>query len=385
MIWLAWCTTLVLGLGLIAALLALSRTRALRNSEQAARVSTELRSAEREQLLQTLLDASPFAIVFYADAGRIVYANRFAQQLFFEEQPAEGKNFLRLVQSGPMAFRPALLGARDEIAGFDIDGQRETYHFARRTFPFADEPHTLLVVRQLTREVARHEIEVLKRVVRLISHEVNNSLGPVSSLIHSARQIVKSGERLERLERVFHTVDERAKHLAEFIAGYAALAKLPRPQPRDVDWGALLARLRALYPEAQLLALEGARGHFDPVQIEQALINLLKNASEAGGPLDQVKLEVNELEGGAVEVRVMDAGAGFTPDALEHALLPFYTSKPGGSGVGLALVREVVDAHGGQLTLGGRAGGGALVTLRLPGRAKPIDPAERARLTLTRG
>lgn len=385
MIWLAWSTTLLLALVLVASLVALARLRAAGRSEHQARLSTEQRSAEREQLLQTLLDASPFAIVFYADAGRIVYANRFAQRLFFEDQPAEGKNFLRLVESGPKAFRPALLGARDEIAGFDIEGQRETYHFARRTFAFAEEPHTLLVVRQLTREVARHEIEVLKRVVRLISHEVNNSLGPVSSLVHSARQIVKSGERIERLERVFQTVDERAKHLAQFIAGYAALAKLPRPQPLDVDWSGLLARLRTLYPEAQLVAREGARGHFDPVQIEQALINLLKNACEAGGALDQVRLEVSELEGGAAEVRVADAGAGFSPDALEHALLPFYTSKPGGSGVGLALVREVVDAHGGQLTLGSRPGGGALVTLRLPGRAKPVDPAERARLTLTRG
>lgn len=122
MIWLAWSTTLLLALVLVASLVALARLRAAGRSEHQARLSTEQRSAEREQLLQTLLDASPFAIVFYADAGRIVYANRFAQRLFFEDQPAEGKNFLRLVESGPKAFRPALLGARDEIAGFDIEG-----------------------------------------------------------------------------------------------------------------------------------------------------------------------------------------------------------------------------------------------------------------------
>jgi signal transduction histidine kinase len=111
----------------------------------------------------------------------------------------------------------------------------------------------------------------------------------------------------------------------------------------------------------------------------------LKNACEAGGDLDQVELTVSELAGSAAEVRVADAGAGFSPDALEHALLPFYTSKPGGSGVGLALVREVADAHGGQLTLGSRPHGGAVVSLRLPGREKAADPSERARLTLTRG
>lgn len=242
----------------------------------------------------------------------------------------------------------------------------------------------MLVVRQLTREVARHEIEVLKRVVRLISHEVNNSLGPVSSLVHSARQIVKSGERIERLERVFQTVDERAKHLAQFIAGYAALAKLPRPQPLDVDWSGLLARLRTLYPEAQLVAREGARGHFDPVQIEQALINLLKNANEAGGPPSEVSLQVQTQADGSSLVNVADRGKGFPMQALEQGFLPFFTDKPGGSGVGLTLVREIVDAHLGQLTLATQSGGGALVSLRLPGRAAPLDVSTRKRLTLTR-
>jgi two-component system, NtrC family, nitrogen regulation sensor histidine kinase NtrY len=385
MIWLGWTLSGLLALALTWSLYAFARLRNERASQHAQQAASEQQSAEREVLLQTLLNASPLSVVFYADAGRIVYANPAAERLFFEDQPAEGKNFLRLVESGPLAFRSALLGSSDEIAGFDIEGQRETYHFARRTIHYAGELHTLLVVRQLTREVARHEIEVLKRVVRLISHEVNNSLAPVSSLVHSARQILKTGERPERLERVFQTIDERAQHLSQFIAGYAALAKLPRPQPRDMEWSHLLGRLHVLYPEARLSAPNGARGYFDPVQVEQALINLLKNANEAGGAVDQVTLEVIALSDGATEIRVADGGRGFSAEALEHALLPFYTSKPGGSGVGLALVREVVDAHGGQLTLGSAASGGALVTLRIPGRVKPIDRAERARLTLTRG
>lgn len=347
--------------------------------------SSERKATERELLLRTLLDASPLAIVFYADAGRIVYTNQSAQRIFFEGEAAEGQNFLRLVASGPAQFRPALLAALDEIVGFDIAGQRQTYHFSRRIIAYGNEPHTLLLVRELTREVARHELEVLKRVVRLISHEVNNSLAPVSSLVHSARQIVKAGERLERLDRVFHTIDERAKHLADFIAGYAALARLPRPQPQEVDWEHLLTRLRALYPQANMSAKAGSRAYFDPGQMEQALINLLKNANEAGGSLADVSLEVVCLDAGGAEVRISDRGRGFSAEGLQNALLPFYTTKAGGSGVGLALVREIVDAHGGYLTLGDREGGGALVTLRLPGRSAPVDPSTRARLTLTHG
>lgn len=356
---------------------------------ESARASRELEGralAERELLLRTLLDASPLAIVFYGEAGRIVFANGPAQRMFFEDQPAEGKNFLRLVSSGPEAFRSALLGANDEVRSFEIDGQRETYHFVRRTFSYAEEPHTLLVVRHVTREVARHELDVLKRVVRLLSHEVNNSLAPVSSLIHSARQIVKSGERPERLERVFGTIDERAKHLSEFIAGYAALARLPRPNPQEVAWEQVLNRLRVLYPQALLRAAANARGFFDPGQIEQALINLLKNAHEAGGPPEQVELEVVVLEDASAEVRIADRGQGFSAESLENAVLPFFTTKPGGSGVGLALVREIVDAHHGQLTLAPRPEGGALVTLRLPDPRKRAVGGEShtARLTLTR-
>jgi nitrogen fixation/metabolism regulation signal transduction histidine kinase len=347
--------------------------------------SAEKQAAERKELFTILLDSNPLAIVFYADAGRIAYANAAARRLFFAEKPAEGQNFLRLVAEGPASFRAALLGATDEIVGFDIDGQRETYHFSRRILPFAGEPHTLLVVRSLTREVARHEIDVLKRVVRLISHEVNNSLAPVSSLVHSARQVLRSGERLERLDRVFDTIDERAKHLSGFIAGYAALAKLPRPQPKDVRWRDVLERLATLYPQARLNASAEARGHFDPAQLEQALINLLKNANEAGGLADEVELEVRPLDEGGTQLTVKDRGRGFSPEALESALLPFYTTKPEGSGVGLALVREIVDAHGGQLTLAPREGGGAVVTVTLPSKAKPLDSSTRARLTLTRG
>jgi nitrogen fixation/metabolism regulation signal transduction histidine kinase len=362
----------------------IARLRGQREQQLVAQAQHDAGRAERELLLQTLLDASPAAIVFYADAGRIVFANRPAQHLFFEDQPAEGKNFLRLVASGPIAFRAALLSSDDQIASFDVDGQRETFHFSRSTFAYAGEAHTLLVVRALTREVARHEIEMLKRVVRLISHELNNALGPVSSLVHSARQILKSGERPERLGRVFQTIEERAQHLAQFVASYAALSKLPKPEPRDTEWGPVLARLSVLYPEAKLGCAEGARGYFDAVQIEQALINLLKNANEAGGPTSEVALQVQTQPDGSSVVHVSDRGKGFPMSALEQGFLPFFTDKPGGSGVGLTLVREIVDAHLGQLTLGTQREGGALVSLRLPGRAAPLDVSSKKRLTLTR-
>lgn len=146
----------------------------------------------------------------------------------------------------------------------------------------------------------------------------------------------------------------------------------------------MLARLSLLYPEATLRAPDAARGYFDPGQLEQALINLLKNASEAGGSPAEVRLDIVELPDQAAERSVLDRGRGFSKDALEHALLPFYTTKAGGSGVGLALVREVVSAHGGRLTLGERAGGGAAIRVWLPGPRPKPELQSQARLTLTR-
>jgi signal transduction histidine kinase len=368
---------------LVVAGLALQRTRKLTHALEVAERERSQHAADRE-LLRVLIDQSPLAIVLCTDAGRIVLDNAAARRLFFEERSAQGQNFVRLVANGPKALQSALLHINDEIIGLTVDGRHELYHVSRRKLQYASEPHTLLMVRPMTREVAQHDIAVLKRVVRLLSHEVNNSLAPVSSLVHSARVIVSSGERLERLQRVFDTIDERSQHLSQFIASYAALARLPQPAPREVEWGALLGKLSALYPEAQLGAPSGATGYFDPAQLEQALINLLKNAYESGGPGDAIRVSVTPLPEQAAEVSVSDRGRGFSADALEHALLPFYTTKPGGSGVGLALVREVVHAHGGSLSLGENVGGGAAIKLWLPGPRPGPSSEDRARLTLTR-
>jgi signal transduction histidine kinase len=138
-----------------------------------------------------------------------------------------------------------------------------------------------------------------------------------------------------------------------------------------------------MFPQARIPPPPAVPGWFDAAQVEQVLINLLKNAQEAGGPPEAVSLEVDEAEGG-VRLRVHDRGRGLAPEVLQHALLPFYTTKEKGSGVGLALCREIVDAHHGRLRLENREGGGTTVTVWLPGREPLPVSAFRARLTMTR-
>lgn len=356
--------------------------RSIRKSQgESVRLSA---SQAREHIIATVADNVPDAVVLFTDAGTIRYSNRVARTLFFDGQAPEGENFIRLAAAAAAPLREALLGETDRFFSVDTDAQ-ESYHLSRRHFSVDSETLTLLVVKHMTREIRRREVEVLKRVVRVISHEVNNSLGPVISLLDSARLIASNLGQLPKYERVFDTIDERANHLKEFLHGYAALARLPLPQLRETDWGPLIAQIGTLYPQLALPASPAKHAWVDAGQIEQVLINLVKNAYEASGPSAAVELRISTRDDGMSEIEVLDRGTGFSEEALQNALLPLYTTKPHGSGMGLALTREIVEAHGGSLELSNRPGGGALMRVCLAGRAvaSPLE-ASRARLTLTR-
>jgi signal transduction histidine kinase len=345
-------------------------------------------SAERIRLrfLSLVADSVPDAVVLFSDVGTIQYANPVARDLFFEGQGPEGQNFIRLVSAAAAPLREALLGETDRFFSLEVEGRRESYHLSRRTFVVDDEPHTLLIVKYMTREIHRREVEVLQRVVRVISHEVNNSLAPISSLMHSARMMANNFGHADKYQRVFDTIDERASHLRTFLEGYAALARLPRPRCAETSWGPLLAHVAALYPEVKLPEPPAQPGWFDGAQIEQMLINLVKNAHEAGSPPADIELSLTCHADGASELDVRDRGPGFSAEAVQNAVLPLYTTKPGGSGMGLALCREVAQAHGGSLDVGNRSDGGAWIRVRLGGRAsRKATDLTRSRLTLTRG
>lgn len=339
-----------------------------------------------DELIRVIADSVPEAVLFFSDHGVIRYANAVARELFFEGQTPEGQNFIRLVAAAPVPLREALLGDSDRLFSMELGGRRETYHVSRRSFTLEDELHTLLVVRYMTREIGRHEVEVLKRVVRVISHEVNNSLAPVASLVHSARLIAKNPEHAGKLERVFDTIEERARHLKGFLEGYATLARLPKPKPASVAWPDFIAKLSALYPRVRFGEPPAQPGWFDPAQLEQVLINLLKNAAEASDAEPDVEVKVAALEDGTTEIGVLDRGPGFSEEALKNALMPLYTTKASGSGMGLSLSQEIVEAHGGSIGISNRSDGGGWIRLILPGRVRSNNADyTRSRLTLTRG
>jgi signal transduction histidine kinase len=343
-------------------------------------------AAQRAQLLRTVVESAPMALVLYGDSGHIAFANGTARELFFEGRDVAGSNFLTMLKDAPPPLRQALLAERDGLFTVDGQGEPETFHLSRRDFDLEGEPHTLLMVKHLTRELSRREVDVWKKVIRVMSHELNNSVAPITSLLHSARLIAQAPAQLSKLPRVLDTIEDRARHLQGFLEGYARLARLPRPQPAPVEWARFLEGIQALHPQVRFGPPPSAPGWFDAPQVEQVLINVLKNALEAGGPPEEVALEVVEADGG-FRIQVHDRGQGLAPEAQENALLPFYTTKKTGSGLGLALGREVVEAHQGTLRIENRPGGGATVTVWLPprpdGRGR-APSSSRARLTMTR-
>ncbi len=160
--------------------------------------------------------------------------------------------------------------AKDEEAG-----EEQVYHLARRQFRLNGRGHDLLLLRLLTTELRRQEVQTWKKVIRVISHELNNSLAPVASLAHSGAELVRRGQN-ERLVEIFGTIEERARHLEGFIGGYARFAKLPQPRLQEISWRGFLGGLQRQVA-FRLDMPEGAlRGMVDAGQMEQALLNLLR-------------------------------------------------------------------------------------------------------------
>jgi two-component system nitrogen regulation sensor histidine kinase NtrY len=323
---------------------------------------------QRELLLDTMVQNTPVAMLLVADgaggARSIVYANIAARQLLNEGRKLEGHALGEILQQSNAALRDAVTRGGDGLFTTGDSEDEEVYHLARRNFSLNGRRHELLLLRQLTVELRRQEVQTWKKVIRVISHELNNSLAPLASLAHSGAELVRRGQT-ERLPQILETIGERTRHLETFILGYARFAKLPTPRIEACGWDGFLAQLSSQVAFRLVGEPPAAPAMIDPAQMEQALLNLLKNAHESGSPPGQVELNVKRVAD-MLRIEVSDRGPGMNEAVLTNALVPFYSTKRSGTGLGLALTREIAEAHGGRITLGNREGGGLTVALILP-------------------
>jgi two-component system nitrogen regulation sensor histidine kinase NtrY len=319
---------------------------------------------QRELLLDTVMQNSPVALVLVDANERIAYANIAARHLLSEGRSLTGLRFGDMLAASPPALRDAAAAQGDTLFSTEIDGAEETFHLSQRAFILQGSSFRLYLLKRLTRELSRQEVSTWKKLIRVLSHELNNSLGPLSSLAHSGAEIARRGDH-SALPAVFAAIGERAEHLHHFVSGYATFARLPAPRPERIEWTGLVADLARQQPFAVAGILPSVPGWFDRAQVEQALINLLKNAHEAGGAEAQVELLIL-CAGTDQRIEVRDRGSGMSQTVLAQALLPFYSTKRSGTGLGLALAREIAEAHGGRIQLVNREGGGLSVILDLP-------------------
>jgi two-component system nitrogen regulation sensor histidine kinase NtrY len=318
----------------------------------------------RELLLDTMVQNTPVAMLLCDPGGHVVYGNLAARKLLAGGRRLEGTLLTVLLEAAPESLRDAVAAGRDGLFTVDRDDDEEIYYLARSSFRLNGRPHELFVLRHLTTELHRQEVRTWKKVIRVISHELNNSLAPIASLAHSGAELLRRGKH-DPLDKVFATIADRARHLEQFIQGYARFAKLPAPRPEPTAWPDLIDRLRSQIAFRVDGPLPDARANLDPAQLEQALVNLLRNAHESGSPTGEISLRVRRLPT-AIAIDVSDRGPGMTEAVLSNALLPFYSTKRGGTGLGLALVREISEAHGGRVSLANRPGGGLAVTITIP-------------------
>ncbi|WNH48237.1 ATP-binding protein [Stenotrophomonas aracearum] len=336
---------------------------------------------QRELLLDTMVQNTPVAMLLLTNGGdgvqRVVFSNLAARKLLHNGWKLEGQAMQHVLETMPVELRDAIerggdslfavRGPGDEAEDGDEDDE-QVYHLSRRNFHLNGRPHDLLLIRLLTAELRRQEVQTWKKVIRVISHELNNSLAPIASLAHSGGELVRRG-KTERLEEVFTTIEERSRHLEGFIRGYARFAKLPQPQLQNVQWKQFLGGLQLQIPFRMAEIPDDLQGRVDIAQLGQALLNLLKNAheacSEAEPPNDDVELRLTRLPQW-LRIEVLDRGKGMNEAVLQNALMPFYSTKRNGTGLGLALTREIVEAHGGRVSLQNRREGGLCVAIFLP-------------------
>ncbi|MEP6768737.1 MAG: ATP-binding protein [Acidobacteriota bacterium] len=327
-----------------------------------------LGALEATALLRKVMAEIDVAVFAFDASGRLKLTNRFGEHLLGQPEPR-------------------LLGARAEELGLDTFLRPDAPRVADASFPGGTGrweirqsafrqgglPHHLLVLADVSEPLREQERQAWQRLIRVLGHELNNSLAPIQSLAGSLESLVAREDRpsdwRDDMRRGLTIISARAEALSRFTGAYAKLARLPQPRRAPVEVGALVARVAALETRlpVQVASAPPIVVKADADQLEQLLINLLRNAVDAALETAGAVQAGWSRGPGRAEIWVADGGPGLPNSA--NLFVPFFTTKPSGSGIGLVLSRQIAEAHGGTLTLENRRDAtGCIAKLVLPVR-----------------
>jgi two-component system nitrogen regulation sensor histidine kinase NtrY len=324
-----------------------------------------LGAMEATALLRTVMAEIDVAVFAFDDEDRVRLVNRAGERLL--GQPEERLLGRTAEQAG---LAESLQGPSPRTMDVTFAGGAGRWEVRRGTFRQDGRPHTLLVLADVSKTLREEELQAWQRLVRVLSHEINNSLAPIKSITGSLSALLDRQPRPidadDDLRRGLSVIGGRSEALVRFMSAYARLARLPAPNKVALDVGLWVRRVAALETRMPVVVAGGPPTllRADGDQLDQLLINLVRNAVDASLETRGAVRIRWQRQNGTLALMVEDEGPGIANSA--NLFVPFFTTKPQGSGIGLVLCRQIAEAHGGSLSLENRADRrGSVATFRL--------------------
>ena len=333
---------------------------------------------EQSQYLEAVVRHVGVALVAYRGDGVVTLFNPSARRTLGVPRPRSLEALGARAPDVAAALREVVVGDRVLIR-LERDGQTlELVAYATR-FNAGGLTHTLVSLQDIRAELEARELDAWQQLTRVLTHEITNSVAPISSLAGTARARLDAsapGASLDAVRESLETIERRSRHLVSFVESYRSLARLPKPAVRVVSAAEVLGDVVTLFRTtaadrgvAVEVSVDPERLDLvaDPEMIEQALVNLVLNAIEALGDAGGGTVHVRAHPGpdGRAVLEVADDGPGLVPEVTDRVFVPFFSTKAGGSGIGLSLAHRIARLHGGSLTVASKPGVETVFTLRL--------------------
>ena len=330
-----------------------------------------IETTESQLLLTTVINHIDVAILALNENNELVLTNPAAKKLL--QIPAELQEFDLIKSFSQFDQIAAMNSGNSQVMSLSFANQQGKFNVHLEEYRENGKPQKLVFVTDVSTMLRSEERNAWQALVRVISHEINNSLAPIASLSQSLRRLLARQEDLEShkdyLVEGLSIISQRSNSLTEFVNSYKQIASLPEPKKQANSVLELVNKTVALYPDESIEVrhIDDITLVIDAVQFEQVLINLVKNAIEAiknTGEAGKVVIH-GQVNGKVYSLSLVDDGTGVSN--VDNLFVPFYTTKSKGSGIGLVLCRQIIEAHGGKITLTNRLGvSGCIATIELP-------------------